>query len=256
MGLLAIALANPAPAAEIRIAVAGNFAGCLQALAPAYEAASGDRLVSSSASTGKLFAQIRAGAPFDVFLAADAERPQRLEAEGLAVPGSRFTYAVGRLVLWGAGLDAAAPEDWLAVLDGTGFAHLALANPRLAPYGRAAREALTAAGRWEALQPRLVLGENVGQTFQFAATGAAELGLVAWSQIRGQQRRGEAVGGRWWLVPAAGHAPIVQQAVLLTAAADTAAARRFLDYLCGPEARILLAEFGYDLPANPGTAAP
>jgi len=189
-------------------------------------------------STGKLYAQIVNGAPFDVFLAADVERPARLEADGRAVPGCRFTYALGRLALWSR--DATRVDDAGEVLRSAEFNRLAIANPRLAPYGRAAREALLALGLWEALQPRLVLGENIAQTHVFVYTGNADLGFVAWSQILAG-----GAGGSHWLVPAALHEPVEQQAVALR---DNGPVRAFVDFLRSPDARQIIREFGYDTP--------
>jgi len=167
----------------VRVAVASNFAAALDTLAEAFEGDGGDRIVTSAASTGKLFAQISNGAPFDVLLAADVQRPERLEATGLAVPGTRFTYAVGRLVVWSRdpGLAAASCRD--AVLAAT-TARIAIANPRTAPYGEAARQALVALGAWETVRSRLVFGENIAQTLQFVATGNATLGFVAAAQMQ------------------------------------------------------------------------
>lgn len=226
--------AGPAAAGEVTVAVASNFAEPAAAIAARFEAASGHRVVLAPGSTGKHFNQIAHGAPFAVFLAADAARPERLETEGLAVAGSRFTYAVGRLVLW-------SPQPGLvdsvgAVLAGGGFAHLALANEDLAPYGRAARQALEALGLWDALAARLVRGENIAQAYAFVAAGAAEIGFVA---------RSQALGGSAWLVPAHLHEPIVQQAVLLR---DEPAARAFWAFLRSDEARAIITSSGYDAP--------
>lgn len=237
---LAPAPSPPAAAAEVLVAVASNFADVAAALAVRFEAATGHAVVLSPGSTGRHFTQIKGGAPFAVFLAADAERPQRLEAEGLAVAGSRFTYAVGRLVLW-------SPRPGLVDADGAvlaagSFAHLAIANPELAPYGQAAREALAALGLWDGLAPRLVRGENIAQAYQFVAGGAAELGFVALSQVRRPDRT---AAGSLWEVPEGLHAPIVQQAVLLR---DEPAARAFLEFLRGDEARAVIAAYGYGAP--------
>ena len=238
---LVLALGTGASAAgEALVAVAANFAEPLERIAPVCEAATGHRVVASVGSTGKLESQIRAGAPFEVLLAADAETPRRLEADGLAAAGTRFTYAVGRIVLWSPrpGWFDGAPD----VLRGEGFRHLALANPRTAPYGAAAREALERLGLWKALEPRVVYGESVGQTFQFVSSGNAELGFVALSQI---DRPGESSAGSRWLVPAELHAPLDQQAVLLAAGRDDPAAAAFLDCLRSEPAGRIVREFGY-----------
>lgn len=242
---VAIALASPwADADEVRVAVAANFAQTLTALAEAFTAATGHRVLASTASTGKHYAQIRNGAPFEVFLAADAERPARLEAEGLSVPGTRFTYAVGRLVLWSPRPGYVDADG--AVLNQEAFRHLAIANPKTAPYGDAARQVLTHLGLWDSLQARLVRGENVGQAFQFIASGNAELGFVALAQI---QYPGSPVDGSRWLPPADWYAPLLQQAVLLPRGRDHAAARALLAFLRGsPVARQIIEAHGYALP--------
>lgn len=238
--LLIMAGAAPVGADEIRVAVASNFAGAAREIASRFEQETGHRVVVASGATGKHYAQIINGAPFDVFLAADAERPERLESSGISLPGSRFTYALGELVLWSPRSGYVDPDG--RVLETGDFRHVAIANPKIAPYGRAAREVLAAAGLWEALQPRLVRGENIGQTFQFVGSGNAELGFVARSQV---QRQGRAIHGSWWEVPHSLYAPIVQQAVLL---ADDDAARAFARYLQGAEARKIIRDFGYGLP--------
>ena len=232
--------ASPAAAAEIRIAVASNFASTMAEIAGHFERQTGHRITLVSGSTGKHYAQIRNGAPFQLFFAADSERPQRLEAEGLAVPGSRFTYAIGRLVLWSPRADYVDPEG--AVLDRGDFRHLALANPKLAPYGRAAREVLQKRGRWESMQDRLVRGENVGQAFQFVRSGNAELGFVAWAQL---VMNGTTPDGSWWIVPEALHAPIEQQAVRL---GDDAAARDFVAFVRTAGTQAIIRAHGYGTP--------
>jgi molybdate transport system substrate-binding protein len=235
-----LALAPGANAGEVHVAVATNFAATARTLADAFARETGHRAVPSEGSTGKLYAQIVSGAPFEVFLSADAERPRRLEEEGRAVSGSRFTYALGRLVLWSPdparvdGPDALARDDFL---------HLAIANPELAPYGAAAREVLEGLGLWERLQPRLVRGEDVGQTFHFVASGGAELGFVALSLVTGRD------GSRWMVAPD-GHAPLEQQAVLLVRGEGDEAARAFLDFLRGDAARGTIEKAGYGLPAQ------
>jgi molybdate transport system substrate-binding protein len=229
--------------AEVRLAVATNFAELIEKMKPGFEARTGHRLTVTSGSTGKLYAQIKSGAPFDVLLSADAPTPQRLVQEGDAVAASRFTYALGRLALW-----SAAPgrvgADGAATLKAGNFRHLAIANPELAPYGAAAREALRALGVWDAVQPKVVYGQNIGHTFSLVASGNAELGLVALSSLKGS---GGTVGGSSWWVPAALHAPIQQDAVLLRAGQGNPGARAFLDALRSAEARMLIESFGYGL---------
>lgn len=237
---VALLATGAAQAGEVHVAVAANFATTVRALGEAFEKESGDTVVVSAGSTGKLYAQIVNGAPYEVFLAADAERPRRLEAEGHAIAGSRLVYALGQLVLWSP--DTERVKD-ASALRGK-FRHLAIANPELAPYGAAARDTLRRLGLWDALQPRLVRGEDIGQTYQFVATGNAELGFVALSQVTG------AAGSRW-LVPADHHAPLEQQAVLLAPGRDDDAARAFLAFLQGDAARTMIEAAGYALPPAP-----
>jgi molybdate transport system substrate-binding protein len=225
---------------EITVAVASNFAAAAERVAEAFERERDVRVVLSVGSTGKHYAQIVHGAPFDAFLAADAERPRRLEADGRAVTGSRFTYAIGTLALWSPDPDRVDADG--DVLEHGEFRFLSLANPRLAPYGKAAEQVLRARGSWDALQQRLVLGSNIGQAFHFVASGNAELGFVALSQIR---RPGEAHSGSLWLPPPRLYAPIEQQAVLLV---DDGDARAFLAYLRSDAAMALIREYGYEVP--------
>jgi len=244
----AAGLAGAAAAAEVRVAVAANFAAPCEEIARAFETRSGHRVTVSAGSTGKLAAQIENGAPFDVLLAADAERPALLEKGGAAVAGSRFTYARGRLVLWSS--DPALVDGAGKVLAGGGFRHLAIANPSLAPYGAAAEEVLRGRGLWQQLRQRLVQGEDIGQTYQFVASGAAELGFVALSQLRAAAggAGGGQIKGSMRIVPEASYRPIDQQAVLLAGARGNLAARAFLDFLKGGEARAVIERFGYGLP--------
>jgi molybdate transport system substrate-binding protein len=236
----AIAVAH-AMAGEARVAVAANFAAPMQRIAADFERESGHRLLLATGATGKFFAQIANGAPFEIFLAADDETPARLEREGLAVPGSRFTYAIGRLVLWSA--RAGYVDERGAVLERGDFRHLALANPKTAPYGAAAEEALRSLGLLEKLRPRFVQGENIAQTFQFVASGNAELGFVALAQVSGG---GAPTGGSLWVVPAAMHAPIRQDAALLVRGRDNPAALAFLAYLKSEQARAVIRAYGYE----------
>ena len=197
----------------------------------------------SFGASGRFYAQIKNGAPFAVFLSADEATPLRLEAEGAAVPGSRFTYAIGRLALWSAQPGRVDTEG--AVLQRGNFAHLAIANPKTAPYGAAAVEVLAALGVLEGLKPKLVQGENIAQAQQFVASGNAELGFVALSQV---WRDGKLSEGSVWVVPTRLHAPIRQDAVLLLAGRDKPAAQALLSYLKGDKARALIRSFGYELP--------
>lgn len=232
-----------AAADEAQIAVAANFAAPAKQLADKFAKATPHKILISVGSTGKFYAQISNAAPFDVFLSADDETPLRMEKEKLAVVGSRFTYAIGKLVLW-------SPAS--GVVDGKGdvlrlatFKRLAIANPKLAPYGAAAQQAMEKLGVWPTLQGRLVMGENIAQTLQFVASGNVELGFVALSQI---QESGKAATGSHWLVPQSLYDPIRQDAVLLARGSSNAAARMFLEFLRSAAARELVRSSGYDLP--------
>ena len=231
---------------QVHVAVAANFADCLEQLGTAFEESTGHELIISRGSTGKHFAQITAGAPFDVFFAADSERPARLEADGLTVPGSRFTYAVGGLVLWMPRREPDNDQSVVEVLKSPEYRHLAIANPRLAPYGLAAKQSLTSLGIWDELEPRLVMGQSVGQTWQFVATGNAQLGLVAYSQWSAA----EDSAGSWWIIDADLHDPIEQQAVLMLSAAKNDAAKRLMDFVRGPQARLIIETYGYLVPED------
>ncbi len=227
-------------AEEIRVVVASNFTDALREIAERFEMKTQHKVTIISGSTGKHYAQISNGAPFDAFFAADVKRPELLEQQGLAVPGSRFTYAVGKLVLW-------SPEpnfvDTSAkVLKQGKFNHLSIANPKLAPYGRAAQQVLEKLGVWNKLQGRMVRGENIGQAFQFVKSGNAKLGFVAFSQI---QRPDNAIEGSFWKVPESLYEPIEQQAVLIK---DNEAAHAFLAFVKQDEALQIIRGFGYGTP--------
>jgi molybdate transport system substrate-binding protein len=238
LATLAAACGAAAPGGEIRVAVATNFAATMAALAERFEERTDHTVLVSAGSTGSHYAQIRNGAPFDVFFSADAERPTLLEREGVAIAGSRFSYAVGRLVLWSP--REGFVDDDGRVLEQGQFRFLAIANPELAPYGAAAREVLSARGLWASLQPKLVRGQDIGQTYSFVETGNAELGFVAYSQLK---RPGVEIAGSYWIVPATLHQPIAQEVVLLR---DRPAAREFLDFVKTAEARELIRSYGYE----------
>jgi molybdate transport system substrate-binding protein len=229
-----------AQAGEVHVAVAANFAAPMARIAQSFTAATGHVVKLSSGATGKFYAQIVAGAPFELLLAADDQTPKRLVDEGHAVASSRFTYATGRLVLWSATPGFVDAQG--AVLASGRFAHLAIASPKVAPYGRAAMEVLHARGLADALAPKLVTGESIAQAFKFVATGNAELGLVALSQV---QVPGRPAGGSAWRVPESLHAPILQDAVLLKAGEHNPAASALLAYLKTAAARELMRSFGY-----------
>jgi molybdate transport system substrate-binding protein len=237
-----VAAMTSARAAEVQVAVAANFTAPMRKIAAAFEADTGHKALLSFGSTGMFYAQIRNGAPFQLLLAADDETPARLEKEGGAVAGSRFTYATGRLVLWSA--QPGVVDDKGEVLRKPGEGRIAVANPKLAPYGAAAIEALTALGLLQSLQPRFVQGENIAQAYQFAATGNALLGFVALSQVMVD---GRIADGSAWVVPASLHAPILQDAVVLAAGKDNQAAAALAAYLKGEKARAIIRSFGYEL---------
>lgn len=238
--LMLMAWALPVLADEAQLAVAANFMPPMQKIAANFEASSGHKLQLASGATGKFYAQIKNGAPFDLLLAADDETPARLEREGAAVAGSRFTYATGKLALWSTRPDLVDAKG--EVLRQGKFAHLALANPKLAPYGRAAQETLQALGLYDTLQSKLVMGENIAQAQQFVATGNAELGFVALSQV---WRDGKFTSGSAWLVPEKLHAPIRQDVVLLKHGRNNAAAAALLKYLQSDAAKAVIASYGY-----------
>lgn len=238
---MAWALAAEATAGEVRVAVAANFTAPMHKIAQSFERETGHKAILAFGATGHFYAQIRHGAPFQVLLAADEETPRRLEAEQLGVAGSRFTYATGRLVLW---------SRQPGLVDGQGevlrsgrVQRLALADPKLAPYGAAAAQTLKRLDLWTGLQSRLVLAQNIAQAYQFIATGNAPLGFVAWSQVSVE---GRLVEGSAWLVPASLHAPIRQDALLLVPGQGQPAALSLLAYLQGPQARALIRAHGYE----------
>jgi molybdate transport system substrate-binding protein len=234
LALATVVLAGAARGEVVRVAVAANFTAAMEAIADRFERDSGHTVVVSYGSTGKLYAQIRHGAPFDLYLAADQGRPLRLEGAGRA--SGRYTYAIGRLVLWSA--DPTRPVDAEALRAGD-FRKLAIANPKTAPYGAAAIEVLRNLGLEARLRPKLVRGDNIAQTYQFVATGNAELGFVARAQIALDDQ------GAHWLVPQAFHGPLRQDLVLLERARDNPAARALHAYLRSDGVRALVRRFGY-----------
>lgn len=227
-------------AAEVQLAVASNFTAPMRAIAERFERDTGHQLLLAFGSTGKLYAQIHNGAPFDVLLAADDKVPAQLEATGLGVVGTRFTYAIGTLVLWSA--REGYVDDQGAVLAQRSFRHLAIANPKTAPYGAAAMATLEKLEQVDSIRGKLVQGENIAQTHQFVASGNAELGFVALSQVLddGRIRQGSA-----WIVPAHYHPPIRQDALLLAHGRDNPAARALLDYLRSAAATDVINAYGY-----------
>lgn len=235
-----LAFSGTSFAADVRLAIAANFTDTAHELITAFAQASGLEASASFGSTGKLYAQIRNGAPFDAFLAADSRRPELLEENGHGVTGTRFTYAKGKLVLWSPQRDAFnPPEDWLA---STGFARLAIANPKTAPYGLAAKQVLSRLNLWAPLQPRLVRGDSIAQTFQFVATANAQAGFVALSQVLAWENQ----DGSLWLIPPGLYSPIDQQAILLSHGEKNDAAHHWLSFLQGEEARSIIERNGYE----------
>lgn len=229
-------------AAEVHIAVAANFTAPINEIAAEFEKASGHKVIAAFGPTGGLYTQIKHGAPFEVFLAADDSTPARLETEGDILAGSRFTYAIGKLVLWSASAGYVDAEG--EVLRRNEFNHLSIGNPKTAPYGLAATQVLARLGLTDAVKPKLVEGTNITQAYQFVATGNAELGFVALSQV---YKDGQISGGSAWIVPEDMYEPIRQDAVILNKGKDNPAAAALVDYLKGPKAAAVIKSYGYDL---------
>lgn len=232
-----------ASAEEVHVAVATNFRTTLSEIVRNFERDTKHTALVNSGSSGKFYAQIKHGAPFDVFFSADVMRPKRIEEEGLAVPGSRFTYAIGRLTLWSPDPNMI-KGDGLTVLANGLFEHLAMANPKTAPYGTAAKRTLEALGLWKDIKGRTVQGENIGQAFHFVHSQNAQLGFVALSQVLDPKING---AGSRWDVPENLHETLRQQAILLTQGQHNSAAKAFLDYVKRLKARTIIEEFGYGL---------
>ncbi len=236
-----------AQAGEVTVAVAANFTAPMQKIAQAFEQDTGHKALLAFGATGKFFAQIKNGAPFGVLLAADDETPVRLEKESLAVPGTRFTYATGRLALWSKQsnlVDDKAEVLRSPNLDKLGVHKIAIADPKLAPYGAAAMEVIQHLGVQANVVPKFVQGESIGQTYQFVSTENARLGFVALSQISFD---GRITQGSVWVVPQSMHTPLKQDAVLLNAGKDNAAAIALLKYLQGDKAKTIIRQYGYAL---------
>ena len=240
--LLAAVVSVPAFADEVQVAVAANFTAPMKVIAAQFEQETGHKVLASYGATGKFYAQIQNGAPFDILLAADDETPAKLDKENATVPTSRFTYAIGKLVLWSAkaGLVDAKGD----VLKSGKFDHIAVANPKLAPYGLAAQETLQKLNLFTPLQPKFVTGDNIGQTYQFVASAAAPLGFVAMSQVYEDNKL---KSGSAWVVPSTMYSPIRQDAVVLTKGANKAAVTAFIGYLKGDKAKAVIRSYGYDL---------
>jgi molybdate transport system substrate-binding protein len=240
--LIAFAAANFAHAGEVQVAVAANFTAPMKDIAVRFAQDTGHKVLTTFGATGKFYAQIKNGAPFEVLLAADEDTPAKLEKEGAAVPNTRFTYAIGKLVLWSA--QAGLVDDNGDILKKGGFAHLSIANPKLAPYGAAALEALQKLNLSGALEARLVQGDSIAQAHQFVVAGAAPLGFVAMSQVyEGCKLK----SGSAWVVPAKLYKPIRQDAVVLEKGKGKPAAEAFLAYLKGDKAKAVIRSYGYDI---------
>ena len=239
LALLAVASAH---ADEVQVAVAANFTGPMQVISALFERDTGHKAILAFGATGKFYAQITNGAPFEVLLSADDETPARLVKEGYGIPGSAFTYAIGKLVLWSA--DPRLIDAKGDVLRKGGFKHLAFANPKAAPYGAAAMQTMGRLGVADTLKPLFIQGENIAQTHQFIATGAAELGFVAYSQVI---KNGQIGSGSGWIVPGNLYDPIRQDAVILAKGKDKPAASALLNYIKGEKAQAVIKSFGYEL---------
>lgn len=242
----AFVIASSAPAltwaAEAQVAVAANFAEPIKAIAAVLERTTGHTIRISMGPTGGFYTQIRNGAPFDVFLAADTERPAMLEKQGLTQPGSRFTYATGKLVLWSS--RAGRVDDKGEILKAPDLGKVSFANPKSAPYGAAAVEVMNKLGVQATLQPKLVQGESIGQAFNFVKTGNADVGFVAMSQVL---EGGKLREGSVWVIPQALYNPIRQDAVILKRGENNEAAQALVDLLRSPNIKDLIRSYGYDI---------
>jgi len=242
--LFAASLSHSAFAETARLAVATNFAEPAHELAERFANTSRHKVTISTGSTGALYAQIKAGAPFDIFLAADTRRPAMLEEAGDGVRTTRFTYAVGRIAIWSRDKTRCATGDGHAILARDDYHVLAIADPKLAPYGAAAKQMLEKLALWASLKPRLVFATNIGQAFAHVATGNAELGVVALSQLKSDKKE---VAGSYWLVPSTMHDPIKQDAIMLKRGTDNAAAKAFYKFLKSDAARSTMERYGYEM---------
>lgn len=239
--VIASIAAPPAFAEQALVAVAANFVPPFREIAIEFEAASGHTLRVAAGSTGNFYAQIKNGAPFDVFLSADMERPKLLEDEGLGVKDSRFTYAIGRLALWSPSPDLITGEE---TLRSKKFKRLAITNPKTAPYGLAAMQTLQKLELWESLQPKIVMGENIGQTMGFIESGNADLGFVALSQALDPKIKGQ--GSRWDIPPNL-REPINQDVILLIKGKDNPAAKALMEFMSAPQAKTIIERYGYGM---------
>lgn len=239
--VIAMLTVTPAFAEPVLVAVAANFIPPFREIAMEFEKTTGHNVQVASGSSGNFYSQIKNGAPFDVFFSADMERPKLLEDDGLGVKDSRFTYATGRLVLWSPNADLVKGEE---TLRSKTFKRLAIANPKTAPYGVAAMQAMHKLELWENLQPHIVMGESLGQTMGFIESGNAQLGFVALSQVLDPKIKGQ---GSRWDVPTHLHEPIKQDVILLTKGKDNAAAKSLMEFMGGPQAKKIIERYGYEL---------
>ena len=246
-GLIAFILTfpNTAKAAELKVAVASNFTTTIKQLKPVFEKQTAHSLSLHFGSTGKLYAQIANGAPFDIFLAADIKRPQLLEQDGMAVKGSRFTYAQGTLVLWAPGV-LSAPGGAKQQLMQDKLKNIAITNPKLAPYGMAAKQTLQTYGKWETYQDKLRIGNNISQTYQFVEKGGVAAGMIALAQIPAEQSGSSDI----WVIPITAYKPLEQQAVVLSRSEEKEAAQVFIKFLQGELAAKIIKDAGYTLPES------
>jgi molybdate transport system substrate-binding protein len=233
--------AAPVCAEQVLVAVAANFVPPFREIAIEFEAATGHTVRVAAGSSGNFYSQIKNGAPFDVFFSADMDHPKRLEDEGLGVKDSRVTYAIGRVVLWSPNADLIKGEE---TLRSNNFKRLAIANPKTAPYGLAAMQAMQTLDLWESVQPKIVMGENLGQTMGFIESGNADLGFVALSQVLDPKIKGR---GSRWDVPTHLHEPIKQDVIVLTKGKDNPAARALLAFVNSPRVQTIIERYGYKL---------
>ena len=240
--LVACVMSSGSHAAEVLVAVAANFAAPMQKIAPLFEKDTGHKVILSFGATGSFYAQIKNGGPFQILLSADDETPLKLEKEGLGIVGSRFTYATGKLVLWSK--QPGKVDDAGQILKAGNFQRLAMANPKLSPYGMAAHETLAKLDLLQTVQPKIVQGDNIAQTYQFVFTENAQLGFVALSQVYADSKIAQ---GSAWVVPSHLHSPLKQDALLLNPGKNKPAAEALMNYLKSDKARKIIRAFGYEI---------
>lgn len=241
---LSVTVTTAVPSAfaeQVLVAVAANFVPPFREVAIEFETATGHNVRVAAGSSGNFYSQIKNGAPFDVFFSADMDHPKLLEDDGLGVKDFRFTYAIGRLVLWSPSADLIKGEETLRTKQ---YKRLAMANPKTAPYGVAAMQAMQKLELWDSVQPKIVMGENLGQTIGFIESGNADLGFVALSQVLDPKIKGR---GSRWDVPNHLHDPIKQDVILLTKGKDNPAAKALLAFMISPQARSIIERYGYEL---------